>query len=187
MKSSEYENQFVEILEGKNTSSPYNKDAYINYVKTNQSRIRRWTKNGKLLPELVEEIKKIEDLQHWVLITEPWCGDAAHSHAFIVKLAELNSKISLTIQNRDAPNSEIEDYLTNGGRSIPKLIVRNTNGKDLFDWGPRPKEAQKMVMSQKDNLEKSTEEKQQELQQWYNKDKGKSMQRELLEFIKDSI
>jgi hypothetical protein len=32
----------------------------------------------------------------------------------------------------------MDAYLTNGGRSIPKLICLDKTGKELFTWGPRP-------------------------------------------------
>lgn len=187
MKLTEYELQFQSILSGENNAAPYDSEDYLNYVKLNDRRIKRWRKNGKILPVVAETLKNIEKPLNWLLITEPWCGDAAHSHSFIVKMAELNPKINLTVQNRDAPNSEIDNYLTNGGKSIPKLIVRDADGKDLFVWGPRPAEAQEMVMKQKENASLSLEDKIKELQIWYNKDKGLSIQKEMNELLKAEL
>ena len=184
MTIQEYEKQFSEILNGENGQEPYNEDEYLNYVMLNQSRIKRWNKTGQILPELVETIENIKQPQSWLLITEPWCGDAANSHAFIGKLAALNSKINLTFQNRDAANSEIDQYLTNGGRAIPKLIVRDEEGNDLFDWGPRPKEAQALMLQLKEDDSVSDEDKKIALQKWYNKDKGVSLQQELIGLFK---
>jgi len=182
-----YEKQFDTILEGNNQLPPYDDEAYFNYVKLNERRLKRWYKIGKLNTELVALIKKIENPLHWLLITEPWCGDAAHAQAFIAKLAEINPAIELIIQNRDAPASEIDNYLTNGGRSIPKLVVREVNGKDLFTWGPRPKEAQVIHLRHINDESMSKEDKKIELQNWYNKDKGESLQKELLELFKTVI
>jgi len=171
--------QFDKILEGNNTDYPYNSDAYINYVKMNQARINRWTKKGKILEVLEERILAIDTEMHWLLITEPWCGDAAHSHAFISKLAELNPKIHLDVQNRDAEGSEIINYLTNGTQSIPILVVRDAEQKDLFVWGPRPSDAQKLYIQQRSDDTISPDDKKRNLQVWYNKDKGVMMQQEL--------
>ncbi|MEO1514456.1 MAG: thioredoxin family protein [Bacteroidota bacterium] len=179
----DYQKQFDAILNGENREYPYDSDAYVGYVKMNRSRIDRWNKRGKMLPSLLEKIRQIEQPQKWLLITEPWCGDAAHSQSFITKLVEENPDIELSMQNRDSSDSEIENYLTNGARSIPMLVVRDANGEDLFSWGPRPKEAQDMVMAHKENTEMSAQEKQIELQKWYNKDKGQSMQLELLKLL----
>lgn len=168
----------------KNTIYPYDSDEYTNYVKLNKARMKRWSKVGKIAPDLAETLQNIQDIQNWILITEPWCGDAAHSHEFIKKLAEISPKISLVVQNRDAPNSEIDKYLTNGGKSIPKLIVRDANGEDLFIWGPRPKEAQELYMTQRADTSLSDEDKKRALQSWYNKDKGTTIQQELNELLK---
>ncbi len=182
-----YEKQFEDILNGDNTNPPYDNVDYINYVKLNQQRIRRWDKSGKLIPEFEKTLNKIVHIQHWLLITEPWCGDAAHTHAFIKKAALTNSNIFLQIQNRDTKNSEIDKYLTNGGKSIPKLIVRDKNHKDLFIWGPRPKEAQEIALRQKEEKSMSFEKKKIELQSWYNKDKGMSIQNELNALLKSFL
>ncbi len=187
MNLTTYEKQFQDILEGNNKSYPYDSDDYVTYVKLNQARMNRWNKRGEILPALAETIKNIDHPLNWILITEPWCGDAAHSHAFIAKAAQLNPKISLSIQNRDALGSEIDKYLTNGGKSIPILVVRDEEGKDLFRWGPRPKEAQEMAMSQKKDTSMSAEDKKRALQGWYNKDKGTAIQEELNELLKNKV
>lgn len=185
MKIIAYDKQFDLILEGKNTAEPYDSEDYINYVKMNKARIKRWRKTGKILDELEQKIKQIENPQKWILITEPWCGDAAHSQPFIEKLAAINPFVSLEIQNRDAPGSEIDSYLTNGSKSIPMLVVRNQSDKDMMTWGPRPTEAQQMVMLAKTDQNKDPETKKQNLQRWYNEDKGKSLQQEIFELVKD--
>ncbi len=187
MNIQEYEKQFNDILEGRNTSYPYDSADYINYVKMNQVRIKRWNKKGQLDPALSETIAKIDSPQHWLLITEPWCGDAAHSQVFIEKLASLNPNISLSYQNRDAPGSEIDNYLTNGSKSIPMLVARDAEGKDLFTWGPRPKEAQDMVMGHKEDTSLSSDDKKKALQKWYNKDKGSMIQEELKALLSDKV
>jgi hypothetical protein len=186
MNITAYEKQFEDILEGNNTSYPYDSDDYTNYVKMNHRRMKRWDKVGKLSPEFTETMTNIEQPMNWVLITEPWCGDAAHSHSFIKKTAALNPNISLTIQNRDT-NSEIDNYLTNGGKAIPILIARDADGNDLFVWGPRPKEAQAIVMRQKMEEAMTMDEKKIELQKWYNKDKGTMIQNELNQILKDTF
>jgi len=182
MNIQEYEAQFDDILEGRNTTAPYDDPDYIHYVKMNQKRASRLTRKGRMLPKLEELIKNIDVDMHWLLITEPWCGDAAHCHPFISRYAALNERITLEIQNRDAPNSEIDKYLTNGGKSIPMLIVRDANGQDLFTWGPRPKETQAMYLDLK-GKEVAWPDILKELQLWYNKNKGVMMQEELYELF----
>jgi hypothetical protein len=72
----------------------------------------------------------------------------------------------------------MDQYLTNGGRSIPKLVVRNSEGKDLWNWGPRPATLQ-AIHSEMKKDQKSFDEINKVLQNWYNHDKGKSFQNEI--------
>ena len=121
--------------------------------------------------------------QKWYLITEPWCGDAAHLTPFIQKIAEYSPHIELHVILRDGDDNMIDSYLTDGSKSIPKLIVRDDNNTDLFTWGPRPIEAKELVDNLKEST-KTTQEKKAALQVWYNNDKGISIQRELMAQLK---
>lgn len=134
--------EFVDlILNSENPPEPYNDAEYKQYALMNRERSNRWLKTFKPLPETMAAMQNIQEPQQWVLITEPWCGDAAHVNPLIHLLSEMSDKITLTIQLRDS-DSEIDNYLTNGTKSIPVLIIRNADGKDIAVWGPRPAGAQ---------------------------------------------
>lgn len=172
---------FTEILSNKENKAPYDNADYLNYTKLNHSRLNRWVKHGEILPELKEFVQSITQNQKWVLITEPWCGDAAHSVPFIYLISLLSDKIKLEIQLRDS-DSEIDRYLTNGGKSIPILIIRDENNADLAVWGPRPEKCQEIFLSMKEqNLD--FEQQKITLQNWYNHDQGVSIQREILDLL----
>ncbi|HAC15732.1 MAG TPA: thioredoxin family protein [Bacteroidetes bacterium] len=178
----EYQKLFETILTTENPPSPYNNPAYINFTKLNQSRMSRWDKTMVLNEELVKRLGSIQEPQHWIIITEPWCGDAAHSLPFMIALAESSDKITYDIELRDSEPHRINHYLTNGGKSIPKLIALDPGGQDLFSWGPRPVQAQKI----NDDMRATNaryDEINLKLQVWYNADKGVSFQEELLELI----
>jgi hypothetical protein len=177
----EYFAGFETIINGKNKQSPYDDNSMVEYTKLNYSRLKRWMKVGELNPQLVDRIKQIDKKQDWIIITEHWCGDAAHILPFLVKLAELNPVINLSLQLRDS-NSQIDSYLTNGSKSIPILIIRNEKQQDEFIWGPRPKACQCMYLELKEQ-QKSIEDIKLFIQNWYNNDKGKSLQEELLAFF----
>jgi hypothetical protein len=172
---------FDDILTKRNTKAPYDNPDYLHYVQMNKARSDRWLKKNPVSEETIAGIKSIDTPQNWILITEPWCGDAAHSTPIIYLMSELNPNISLDIVLRDS-SELIESYLTNGGKSIPKLVVRDENGNDLFDWGPRPAEAQQIVMDMKANNQPYAEVNK-VIQNWYNKDKAVSIQSELNELF----
>ncbi|MFB6454020.1 thioredoxin family protein [Chitinophaga sp. Hz27] len=178
-----YEAVFQEILHNPSPAAPYNNPDYLNYTKLNWSRQSRWLKTGKLNEDLATAIKNIKEEQHWIIITEPWCGDASHSVPFIQMLATLNPLIKTDYQLRDSPPHLIQQYLTNGtSKSIPKLIMRDKQGHDIAVWGPRPAECQ--ILYDQLHKEKADFERTKiALQQWYNDDKGVSLQRELLLLI----
>jgi hypothetical protein len=178
-----YQMLFNLILEGKLNQEPYSDEHYIDYTKLNLSRQNRWLKTGKLSKETISTIQSIDQKQNWLLITEPWCGDASHIVPFIFMMSELNPLISLTLQLRDAENSEIDKYLTNGGRSIPMLIVRDENNNDIFHWGPRPKDCQDLYLRLK-AANAPFEEVKIALQQWYNENKGVDIQQEICFLLK---
>lgn len=181
MTWTDYTDYFDSILNDPDPKAPYDNPDYMDYTKLNHKRSSRWLKHGEILPQMKEAVSRIKEKQQWILITEPWCGDAAHSVPFIKMISDLSDKIELTLQLRDS-GSEIDNYLTNGGKAIPMLIIRDKAGKDLAVWGPRPAACQDIFLQMKaDNADFETQKI--TLQNWYNKDNGKSIQLELIGLI----
>ncbi|RQP10456.1 MAG: thioredoxin family protein [Parapedobacter sp.] len=173
---------FEGILHAQAPSAPYDNAAYLDYTKLNWSRMNRWLKKGVLSEAMIERIGRITAPQQWLVITEPWCGDAAHSVPFIQLIAQQNPLISVEYELRDSLPFRINQYLTNGSKSIPKLIMRDEEGRDLAVWGPRPAACQ--LLYDRLKAEGADFETQKvELQNWYNADKGQSVQQELCELI----
>jgi len=158
---------------------PYDNPDYYNYAKLNWSRMNRWLKHGKLDEELKTIISSIEKPMKWLIITEPWCGDAAHVTPFLQMAAALNPKITVEYELRDQEPFQINQYLTNGGKSIPKLIVRDEEGNDLATWGPRPAACQ-IVYAQLTEEKADFETVKTALQKWYNENAGVEIQKELI-------
>ena len=170
---------FKAVLDSAKRLPPYNNPDYLNYTKLNWSRQRRWLTTGHLDDTLVQYLKQLTEPQQWIVITEPWCGDAAHILPFLYMLSTQNPLIKLDIQLRDSEPFLIEQHLTRNAKSIPKLIIRDAANKDLLVWGPRPAASQELY----DRLKAEhadDEELKLQLQWWYNEDKGASLQRELL-------
>lgn len=164
-------------------TAPYDIAEYAEYTKLNWSRLNRWLKTGKLTDEMIAVMKSINAKQHWIVITEPWCGDAAHIVPFIEMISRQSTNVSVTYELRDSEPFRINDYLTNKTKSIPKLIVRNSEGKDIAVWGPRPVACQEMYLELKEKgVENSTVKL--EIQNWYNENKGLEIQREIGELFK---
>ncbi len=88
------------------------------------------------------------------------------------KIAESTKNIDLKLVYRDENQALIDAFLTDGARSIPKLIALNEKNEVLYTWGPRPSEATKMVVDFKSINGNLTPEFKIDLQKWYNNDKG---------------
>ena len=181
MTFQDYLNYFQAIIEKGNEEqeAPYDNAEYIDYTRMNWTRMNRWLKTGKLSEELTEVIKGIREPQTWIVLTEPWCGDAAHIVPFIHLLAGLNPLIRVDYELRDSEPFRINEYLTHGTKSIPKVIFRNAAGQDLAVWGPRPAGCQE-VYSRLTAEKADFETVKTEIQKWYNADKGVELQKELM-------
>ena len=131
-----------------------------------------------------KRIGKWEKPVLWLVLTESWCGDAAPSIPVMNKIAESAAKITFKVALRDE-NLELMDlFRTNGTLSIPKLIMLDEQRlKVLNSWGPRPTKATKMVEVYKKENGELTPEFKQDLQLWYNKDKGQNILDDLMELL----
>ena len=120
-----------------------------------------------------------------LIISEPWCGDAAQNVPPVMRICEaLNLPTRLIL--RDTNPELIESYLTNGGKSIPKVVFFDQNGSELGVWGPRPSLAQEMVMHNKHVEKLPYDEFSIKLQKWYNNDAGASLENELFTLLKNA-
>lgn len=153
----------------------------IEYTKLNWSRSKRLDKTIELTEEQKKCFSSIKENQTWLVITEPWCGDAAQSLPYFNIIAETSENITLSILLRDE-NPEIMDvFLTDGARSIPKLIILDKNLELITHWGPRSTAAAEVVNNYIQTHGKIEDQLKTDLQIWYNKNNGKAILNELQE------
>jgi hypothetical protein len=91
--------------------------------------------------DLRDAVEGIDEPQLWMVLTEPWCGDSAFLLPVIAEAAQSNDAVTLRILLRDDNLDVMDQYLTDGSRSIPKLVAFSDDGEELFTWGPRPEGA----------------------------------------------
>ncbi len=187
---SEYREKIDQLLsEGKATGDNHS-EAMLEYTRLNVSRMKRLDKTARLTEASLASLAKIEQGMIWLVITEGWCGDAAQIVPVLQKLANEREKVELRFVLRDENLDLMDAFLTNGGRSIPKVVFVDAETLEVQgDWGPRPEAAQVMVMNTKEELKTITaaeikaqryKEAQQALHLWYAKDKNRSTQQEFL-------
>ena len=184
MTYGEYRELVSDLATSDSNSGPEVTPSLVNYTQLNNKRMNRWDKTLKISEEIKNKVLSIKTKTTWVVLTESWCGDAAPSLPVMNKLAELNPNIELKIVLRDE-NLELMDlFLTNGARSIPKLVSLNSQTKEIIsEWGPRSTAATKMVEEYKAEHGQLTAEFKQDLQIWYNKDKGQDILNDLANLL----
>ena len=171
--------------EGKTSGNTQTPD-YINYTKLNESRMHRLDKTLQVIEEVKTYLENLNKEYIWLVLAETWCGDAAQVLPVINKMAQISDKIELRILLRDDNEAVMNLFLTNGTKSIPKLIILDKeSGEVVTDFGPRPAEAKQLIMDYKATHGVVDETAKIELQKWYLADKGVAIQQEILALIKD--
>lgn len=181
----EYRKLVNDLLKKGKTTGDQPSRGMVKFTQLNEARMKRVDKTVYLQPELEKEIKNLFGKWYWVVLTEGWCGDAAHSLPVINKMAQANPNIELSILLRDENLHIMDAYLTNGSRSIPKLIVLNTDTlEEKGTWGPKPKPAKNLHLRYKKNDSISHKENSRQVQKWYNQDKSQTLQKEFIQKIR---
>jgi hypothetical protein len=154
----------------------------LHYTKLNVQRMNRIEKTFVPDATTLDIFSALRKPNKWLVIAEGWCGDAAQTLPVIAKLASLNPLIDLRIVLRDQHLDLMDQHLTNGTRSIPKLLILDENNLILDTWGPRPLDAKNMVLEFKANG-LPHDEWVERVHAWYAKDRGKSTEREIVNII----
>jgi hypothetical protein len=140
-------------------------------------------KTYKVDEEQLETLKSKNFNGKILIITEPWCGDASATVPAVSKFFEAAS-IEVKIFLKDSDTSLIEQFLTNGTQSIPKILILNENFEVKNVWGPRPKFGNDLLKKFKENPDTyPREEFYNDLQVYYAKNRGKDAIEELLELL----
>lgn len=184
---SEYRKLVTDLLsEGKSTGDQQS-ESLTHYTSLNEARMNRLEKTIKISEDVISKLQQLNNHYIWLVISEGWCGDAAQILPIINKMAlESNKKVDLRIVLRDQNDEFMGQYLTNGGRAIPKvIIVCKEAGIVRADWGPRPKGATELLTNYKRDFGVIDEKIKTDLQLWYLADKGISVQEELLEIMEN--
>jgi thiol-disulfide isomerase/thioredoxin len=177
---SEYKKVVSDLLiEGKSTGDKQSEDL-LQYSVLNEIRLKRLDKTIVVTEEVKFKLKELKKEYIWLVIAEGWCGDAAQILPILNKMALESDKIKLRIIFRDSNDDLMSQYLTNGGKAIPKLLVIDKEfGKVCCHWGPRPKGASDLIVNYKEQFGTIDEEAKTQLQLWYLHDKGLSVQNEV--------
>lgn len=170
------------ISEGKSTGNEQSADL-LHYSELNEVRMKRLEKTLKLDLEVEKALQNLKSKQTWLVISEGWCGDAAQILPIIKLMTEVSENIDFKIVLRDENDALMSQFLTNGAKSIPKLLLLDEAFNLVNHWGPRPEGAKNLIIEYKANNGIVDEAAKIALQKWYLEDKGTSTMKEIVGMI----
>ncbi|MCR5861414.1 thioredoxin family protein [Flavobacterium sp. J372] len=172
------------LKQGLSTGHTQNEDL-MHYSTLNEVRMNRLDKTIVLLGEAEEALKNLKKEYTLLVISEGWCGDAAQILPVMNKITEATPKLEMEIVLRDDNPQLMDEYLTNGARSIPKLIlIEKETNTVRGSWGPRPHGALQLVLDYKEKHGVFDMDAKTALQKWYLEDKGLSTVEEIVLLLK---
>jgi hypothetical protein len=185
-----YRQLIDELLRDNKTTGLLQNEAMLQYTRLNVSRMNRLDKTTRLSDATRQALNNLSRPLTWLVITEAWCGDAAQIVPVLAKMAELTPMVDMELILRDDNPDIMDAFLTNGAQSIPKVIILDGNTREVLgSWGPRPEQAQKMMMNAKARAEEAASpnektviwaEAKKEVQKWYAHDKTQAIQADFL-------
>ena len=158
-------------------------DHYNEYYELGLQRMNRTLKTFKIDEQQLQTLKSKNFKGKILIITEPWCGDASATVPAVTRFFEA-ADVEVKIFLKDSDTSLIEQFLTNGTQSIPKILILDGNFEVKNVWGPRPEFGNQLLKKFKENPETyPREEFYNDLQVYYSKNRGKDAIQEILELI----
>ena len=154
-------------------------EEYKAQMNRNRERFDETEAAVELNPADVGAFKSLPKPLNVLVIAEDWCGDASNTIPIVARLAELTPGLEMRIVRRDQHPELMDQYLTNGSRSIPIVIVLDAELREIGHWGPRPAVLQSWVMANRLTTPKS--ELYPQVRKWYARDHGETTLREVLE------
>jgi hypothetical protein len=181
----EYRGLIRNLLDQGKTTGPDQREELIHYTELNWQRMMRVEKTTSLTESVQQRFSRDLDPVVWLVLTEAWCGDAATNVPVLAAVADAHPNIRLALLLRDEHPAIMDQFLTNGGKAIPKLIALDSASGDVrYTWGPRPEPAQAMVRAWKANPNgESYHDFAGRIQLWYAKDRSRTLQEELLQLM----
>ncbi|MDH4403231.1 MAG: thioredoxin family protein [Flavobacterium sp.] len=180
----DYRKTVTDLLQEGKSSGAIQSEALVNYSRLNETRMHRLDKTIVIDEAIITKLKAIQSKYIWLVISEGWCGDAAQLLPIFNKMSEVSDQVDFKIVFRDKNEALMNLFLSNGSKSIPKLIILDKNALDVIaHWGPRPKGAIDLVQNYKDKFGVIDDTIKAELQMWYLHDKGLSTQKEIMDLM----
>jgi len=144
-----------------------------------------WDRNTKsaeqLPPELVARAKSIEGNWRLLVIAVDGCSDSASSVPYIAALAKAAGFELRIVRPSDADWLQENHRTPDRREATPTVVLVNAAYQDVGAWVERPVELQTWMTANRKKLD--SDELHEYAASWYDKDKGRSAVREIVEMI----
>ena len=115
-----------------------------------------------------------------LVLSEDWCGDCVSVLPVVARLAE-QAGVELRVLARDANDDIMEAHLTSGTKSIPVVMVLDTDLRERAWWGPRPSVLQRWYRNE--GLLLAGPERGRRKRAWYARDRGRTTAAEVVDTV----
>ena len=178
----EYFKKTEEIVNKKEEELTDDEKKMLKYYQLGVQRMSRMIKIYKPNEEQLQKLSEKNFKGKFLIISEGWCGDAGQTVPAVSLFFQ--GKNEVRIIYRDENLDLIDQFLTNGTRSIPIVIILDENDNVITHWGPRPAHGAELLKKHKTDPKNDTKEQfYNDIQVYYSKNRGIDVINEILELI----
>ncbi len=126
-----------------------------------------------VVPDIPPDLPELNIL----IITVPKCGDSTATISVLEKYLK-DTPAEIRIVLRDDEPQLMDQFLTNGKRAIPVVIVMDADGNYLMRFGPRSEKAQDIFEQHREDINEGRLEAsdvRKKIRHFYARDRGKSI------------
>lgn len=175
-----------DVVASPNPPGVYADEKMHRYTQSNLERTNLVLDKMVLNQKLYNALSELKGDWVWLVLSEPWCGDASWGTTALYILSTATEHIDFRILLRDTNLDIMQGYQTNGGNAIPKLVcLRKSDLAELGTWGPRPQVVQALVNEMKADASIGFKENVRRLHAWYEADMTNSIQDEILDLVRE--
>ena len=154
----------------------------MEYYKLGVQRMSRMLKVYKPEEEQLQQLAGKNFKGKVLIISEAWCGDAGQTVPAVSLFFKGNNEVRIAY--RDKNPDLIDQFLTNGTKSIPIVVLLDENFNVINHWGPRPTYGTELLKKFKADPENYPKEQfYNDLQVYYSKNRGKDTIEEILSLL----
>ena len=117
-----------------------NPEAFIRALNKNQDAFMGWYNRFEWQEEgdkaFFESLQFRDDLRCLIIAAE-WCGDVVRNVPVVFRALE-ETQMPVEVLVMEEHLDVMDQFLTMGGRAIPIVLIVDTGGYVLSQWGPRP-------------------------------------------------